>query len=145
MANFHDMFTQAGTSPNTYVMDNEVSSEFTAVLTKNDTKYQLVPPHTHRRNLVERGIQTSKIKFKAGLASVDSNFTLSEWDQLLEQSNITLNLLLSSRSNPKLSAYTYMFGEFDFVAIPLAPPGTKVIAHIKSGQKLTWELNGKVG
>ena len=78
------MFTQAGTAPNTHVMDNEISSEFTAALTKNDTTYQLVPPHTHRRNLAERGIQTFKNSFKAGLASVDSNFPLSEWDHLLE-------------------------------------------------------------
>ena len=38
-----------------------------------------------------------------------------------------------------------MFGEFDFAVTPLAPPGTKIVAHIKSGQKLTWELNGEVG
>ena len=139
------MFTLAGTAPNTYVMDNEISHEFTTALTSNNTTYQLVPPHTHRRNLAERGIQTYKNHFKAGLASVDPNFPLSEWDRLLEQANITLNFLRSSRSNPKLSAYTYIFGEFYFASTPLAPPGTKIVAHIKSGQKLTWELNGEVG
>ena len=54
----------------------------------------------------------------------------------MEQANITLNLLRSSRSSPKLSAYTYIFGEFDFVATPLAPPDIKIVAHIKSGQNL---------
>ena len=87
------MFTQAGVALNTYVMDNEISSNFIAALTKNNTSYQLVPPHTHRRNLGERAIQTFKNHFKSGLASVDPNFPLSEWDRLLEQANITLNLL----------------------------------------------------
>ena len=74
------MFTQAGTAPNTYAMDNEISSKFIAALTTNDTLYQLVPPHTHCRNLAERSIQHFKNYFKVGLASVDPNFPLSEWD-----------------------------------------------------------------
>ena len=80
----HTMFSVAGVAPNTYVMDNEISQEFITALTQNETKYQLVPPHTHRRNLAERAIQTFKNHFKAGLASVDPNFPLSEWDRLLE-------------------------------------------------------------
>ena len=74
------MSTQAGTAPNTYAMDNDISLEFIAALTKNTTSYQLVPPHTHCRNLAERSIQNFKNHFKAGLASVDPNFPLSEWD-----------------------------------------------------------------
>ena len=38
-----------------------------------------------------------------------------------------------------------MFGEFDFAATPLAPPRTKIVAHIKSGQNFKWELSGEVG
>ena len=34
---------------------------------------------------------------------------------------------------------------FNFAATPLAPPGTKVVAHIKSTVRRTWELNGEVG
>ena len=30
----HNMFTQAGVAPNTYVMDNEISSDFITALTK---------------------------------------------------------------------------------------------------------------
>ena len=74
---------------------------------------------------------------------MDPNFPLSEWDRFLEQANITLNLLRSARSNPKLSAYAYMFGEFDFAATTLAPPGTKIVAHIKPNQRRIWELNGE--
>jgi hypothetical protein len=140
-----DTFSKAGTAPHTWVMDNEISDEFTSALTTNNVAFQLVPPHTHRRNLAERAIQTWKNHFKAGLASVDPKFPLSEWDRLISQANITLNLLRTARVNPKLSAYAYIFGEFNFSATPLAPPGTKIVAHIKSDQRRTWELNGETG
>ena len=93
-------------------------------MAEKDISFQLVPPHNHRANLAERAIQTFKAHFIATLASADPDFPLSQWDLLLEQANITLNLLRSSRSNPKLSAYAYLFGNFDYNATPLAPPGT---------------------
>ena len=64
---------------------------------------------------------------------------------MLQQANITLNLLRSSRVNPKLSAYSYIFGEFNFAATPLAPPGTKTVSHRKPNNRGTWELNGETG
>ena len=141
----HNLFTKSGVAPNTYVMDNEISAEMLNAMQENKVDYQLVPPHTHRRNLAERAIQTYKNHFKAGLATADPDFPLSEWDRLLEQANITINLLRASRANPKLSAYTFLFGNFDFTATPLAPPGTKVVVHKKSDQRRTWELNGELG
>ena len=38
-----------------------------------------------------------------------------------------------------------MFVEFNFNATPLAPPGTKIVTHIKSDKRRTWELNGESG
>ena len=107
-------------------MDNEISNEFIQALRQQQTSYQLVPPHTHHRNITERAIQTYKNHFKGGLTSANPNFLLSEWDRFIEQANITLNLLRSSRENPKISAYTYIFGKFNFNATPLAPPGKKL-------------------
>ena len=77
---------------------------------KENITYQLVPPQIHRPNLAERAIQTFKNHLKAGLATVDPDFPLAEWDRLIPQANITLNLLRSARVNPKLSAYAYIFG-----------------------------------
>ena len=68
-----DMFDKKGVASNTCIMDDEVSAEFTDALTKNKMIYQLVPPHTHQRNLLERSIQTFKNHFKVGLVSVDPN------------------------------------------------------------------------
>ena len=89
-------------------------------------------------------IKTFKEHFKSGLASVNPNFPLSEWDQLIPQANITLNLLRSSRVNPKFSAYAHVHGKFNFRATLLVLPGTKVLAHVSSDKRGTWDLNGEV-
>ena len=81
----------------------------------------------------------------AGFASCDPAFPLSEWDRLLVQAEITLNLLRTSRVNPALSAYTYLFGNYDFNKTPLAPPGTKVLIHKKSNTRGSWDYHGVEG
>ena len=43
----HANFAKAGATPNTYIIDNEISSEFIAALEENEYNYQLVPPHSH--------------------------------------------------------------------------------------------------
>ena len=143
--NMHDKFKQSGVPPSTYILDNEKSKELEKSFEKEKVKYQLSPPNCHRTNKAERAIQTFKHHLKAGLASTDPNFPLSEWDRLLEQAIITLNLLRSSRTNPALSAYSYIFGEFNFSATPLSPPGTKVISHVKPEVRNSWDLNGQSG
>lgn len=99
----------------------------------------------HRANAAERAICTFKAHFLAGLSSCDPNFPISEWDQLLDQAEMTLNLLRTSRCNPKLSAYAYIHGAHDFNKEPLAPPGTKVIVHQKPQVRKSWGYHGKVG
>ena len=101
----HDTYEYAACAPNIYLLDNEFSLELQTALKKAGTDYQLVTPHSHRNNLAERVIQTWKNNFKAGLATHDPHFPLTEWDKLIEQANITLCMLRSLRSNPKLSAY----------------------------------------
>ena len=141
----HDKYKRAAVAPNIYILDNEFSNELRQAMMKEDIDFQLVPPHSHRNNQAERAIQTFKAHFKAGLATCDPNFPISEWDRLLDQCNITLNLLRSSRANPKLSAWAYLFGEFNFNATPLAPPGTKIIAHKDKNVRGSWDLNGEQG
>ena len=108
-------------------------------------EYQLVPPHIHRRNASERAIRIFKNHFIAGLASTDPNFHLSNWCRLLPQAELTLNLLRTSRLNPKLSAYAQLEGTFDFTCTPLAPPGTRIIIHEKPTTRQTWALHGMDG
>ena len=79
------------------------------------------------------------------MATTDPKFPLSEWNRLILQANITINLLRTYQSNPALSAYSAVFGDFNFSATPLAPPGTKVISYLDPKVRKTWELNGEAG
>ena len=141
----HNRYDNAGLAPKTWILDNETSRDLKTAMSKKKVDFQLVPPHNHRANAAERAIQTFKNHFKAGLASLDPNFPVSEWDRLLPQAFLTLNLLRASRVNPKLSAEAYLHGQFDFNATPLAPPGTMVAVHSKPGQRHTWDPNCKEG
>ena len=138
-------FARAGEAPEIWVLDNEVSDDLKKAFVTKQTTFQLVPPHSHRRNLAERAIQTWKNHFKAGLATADPNFPLTAWNHLIPQANITLNLLRNARANPALSAYAFIYGNFNFASTPLAPPGTKVVVHLDPKIRGTWELNGDVG
>ena len=141
----NDKCKNAGLQPNNYLLDNECSSELQTAFRKNEIKFQLDKPHMHRANAAERAIQTFKAHLKAGLASVDPDFPIREWDCLIPQAELTLNLLRSSRINPKLSAYAQIFGQFDYNKTPVVPPGTKVLAHLKPDARATWAYNGEEG
>jgi hypothetical protein len=67
------------------------------------------------------------------------------WDRLLPQAVITLNMLRTSRINPKLSAATHIFGQYDFNRAPMAPPGTRIIAHETPNRRSTWAPHGLDG
>ncbi len=101
--------------------------------------FQLVPPDVHRRNAAERAICTWKNHFIAGLCSTDPTFPMAEWDRLVRQGELTLNLLRNSRVNTRLSAWAYLSGPFNCMATPMVPPGTKVIVHAKPNTRASWD------
>ena len=141
----HQMLTKRGFQPRLQLLDNEAPKELKTFLDTQHIQYQLVPPHVHRRNAAERAIRTFKEQFVAGLCSTDKNFPMHLWDRLLPQAIITLNLLRASRQHPQLSAYTHVFGNFDFNKTPLAPPGTQVIVHNKPSTRRSWAPHGETG
>jgi hypothetical protein len=67
------------------------------------------------------------------------------WDRLLPKAVITLNMLRTSRINPKLSAATHIYGQYDFNRAPMAPSGTRIIAHEKPNRRWTWAPHGQDG
>jgi hypothetical protein len=50
-----------------------------------------------------------------------------------------------SRLNPKVSAYTHIYGHYDFNQAPMAPTGTRVIAHENPKQRASWYPHGVDG
>ena len=141
----HSYLVDRGFAPNHQRLDNEASAAFKSNLRQKGIDFQLVPPHNHRRNAAERAIQTFKNHFISILCGTDKLFPLHLWCRLLPQATTTLNLLRSSRLNPRLSAEEHLNGTFDFNRTPLAPLGTKVILHEAPHQRQTWAPHGVDG
>jgi hypothetical protein len=118
-----------GLKPKLMKLDNEASKLVKTYLHQQDITFQLVPPYSHRRNLAEQAIRSFKDHLIAGLCSTDKSFPMHVWDRLLPHAVMTLNMLRTSRINPKLSVATHIFGQYDFNRAPMAPPGTRIIAH----------------
>jgi hypothetical protein len=141
----HRRLCRAGCRPKLHRLDNECSTILKTYLTDEAIDYQLVPPGVHRRNAAERAIRTFQNHFIAGLCSVDKDFPIHLWDHLVTQAEITLNLLRSSRINPKLSAHAQINGHFDYNRTPIGPPGCRVLAHVKTSDRTTWSPHGLDG
>ena len=140
-----NLLKSCGHKPKLHTLDNECSALLKEYLSQQDIAYQLTPPYIHRRNAAERAIRTFKNHFIAGLSSTDPTFPLKLWDKLIPQAAITLNLMRSSRVNPKLSAYCQIHGHFNYNKTPLGPPGCKVLIHDKATQRKSWDPHGQEG
>eukprot|EP00804_Cyclotella_cryptica_P022715 CCRYP_012502-RA/>CCRYP_012502-RA protein AED:0.41 eAED:0.41 QI:0/-1/0/1/-1/1/1/0/237 len=108
-------------------MDNQCSKTIQKFIESSKAKIQLVNPDDHRVNAAERAIQTWKNHWLAGMGTLDPNCPIQLWCQFIEQGQDTLNMLRTSRVNPRLSAYAILDGQFEFDRTPLAPVGTKAL------------------
>ena len=138
----HQYLTDRGYKPKHQILDNETSQLVTNFLKSSEVSFQLVPPHIYRRNAAERAIRTFKNHFITILCSTHPDFPLNLWCRLLPQAEITLNMVRPCRSNPKMSAYTALEGEFNYNKTPLTPLGAKVIAFKPPGARQSWAPHG---
>ena len=114
------------------ILDNKASAAYKHAITfKWKATFQLVPPDMHRRNRAEQAIRTCKAHFLAILAGVEPKFPPYLWDLLLPQAELTLNLLRQSTIIPRISAWEFFHGPFDFTKTPLVPVGCRVLIHSK--------------
>jgi hypothetical protein len=135
----HQELTAKGFKPRLQTLDNEASAALKQFFTANDVEYQSVPPHCHRRNAAERSIRAFKEHFVSRLSSVDPALPLHLWDRLLPQTEITSNLLRTSRLHPQLSAAAHVHDLVDYNKTAFA------IAHEKPGKRRTWAPHGQHG
>ena len=126
-------------------LDNETSATFKEMAKLMDIQIEYIPPDNHRQNPVERDIRTFKNHFIASLCTTDPDFPINEWDLLLPQVEMTLNLLRGSRRKPDISAYQHVIGKFDCERNPIAPMGTKVIVLDDPDNRSTWSPHGTRG
>jgi hypothetical protein len=136
---------KAGINPVLHRLDNETSAELIREIEEKGMDYQIASPGDHRLNHAERAIQAFKNHFIAVLYGADSGFPAKQWDRLIKQAVMTLNMCRPSRINPKLSAYQQVWGNFDFNKTPLAPPGCKVVVHERAMERGAWACHGIVG
>jgi len=134
-----------GHKPSTIRLDNEAPKNLKKFFQIETLSYQLVPPHNHRRNYAERAIGIFKDHFISGLASLNPSFPLNLWCRLLPHAEDTLNLLRTSNLNPNISSYAELYGQFDYNATPIFPPGLKILIHEKPSQRSTWSPRGVEG
>jgi hypothetical protein len=140
-----EVLVARGLKPKLMKLDNEASKLLKTYLHQQDITFKLVPSYSHRRDSAERAIISFKDHLIAGLCTTDKSFPMHLWDRLLPQSVIILNILRTSRINPKLSASTHIFGQYDFNRAPMAPPGTIIIAHETPNRRSTWAPHGQDG
>ena len=131
-----------GYKPNIHFFDNEAPYILQQYNTQQKIKYQLVPPHSYRRNAAERVIWTWKNHFISGLCMVNPNFPIHLWDRLIPQLVVTLDILWPSQCNQHILAYTALNGMFNFDATPLAPPGCKVIIYDAPSNQASFSPHG---
>ena len=129
----------SGLQPTFHILDNEVSTDLIELLeTDENITVQLAPARCHCMHAAERAIRLLRNHFIAGLFTIPKKFHLNKWDSLLPQADSTLNLLRTSRLNPKLSAHALLNGPYNFNATPMAPPGSKIFLHKKPALRGTW-------
>ncbi len=134
-----------GFKPKLSVMDNQATKHSKQFLTKNECRLQLVEPHNHCVNAVERAIQTFKDAFIVALATTDSNFTLQIWDKIIPQVQDMLNMMRASRVDPTRSAYEVLNGPYDWNWYPLAPLGCKAVVYEDGDTCGSWASQGVDG
>jgi hypothetical protein len=99
----------------------------------------------HCCNRAERAIRTFKDHFLSILAGVDASFPPYLWDLLLPQAELTLNLLRQLALNPRISAWEFFQGPFDFNKTPLGPIGCRILIQAKPVTRCSWDFCAKEG
>ena len=98
----------------------------------------------HCRNSSERSIRTFKARFLATVAGTCAQFPNFLLDQLLEQDELTINLMRKATADPRKSAWEYLhYRPFNYDDTPLGPLGIPVIIHNKPIQCKSWDCRGR--
>jgi hypothetical protein len=134
-----------GLKPKLMKLEIEVSTLLKTYLHQQNNTFKLVPPYSHIQNAAKRAIRSLKDYLIAGICSTDKSFPMHLRDRLLPQAVNTLNMLRTSRTNPKLSASTHIDGHYGFNRAPMAPPGPRIIAHETPSRRRTWAPHGQDG
>ena len=127
-----------GYRPQLHKLDNETSHDVETFIAEQQAAVQYTPADMHRTNIAERACRTWKNHFTAIRAGTPPSFKMANWCKMLEQADITLNMMRPCTLNPNLSAFEAMEGMYSFNATPMAPIGTEMLMHLKPIRRNTW-------
>ena len=136
-----------GIKPTINVMDNKASAAVTTWLTNNNIQYQTVAPGAggHRANRAERSIQTGVNHFLSTIATTDADFPIRAWCYTIEQMEMTLNMIRPTNINPKISAFTILYGEWSYDAHPILPVGWRSLVFEDPADRRKYSYHGVEG
>jgi hypothetical protein len=127
-------------------LDNETTAQLEKFIKDKHITIQYVPPHTYRANKAERAIRSAKNHIISSFATTHPDFPLDLWDELLEQTDMTLNIMRPYTLDPSKSAYHGLHQtNYDFLAHPIAPVGILVVIHEKPAQRTSCGPHGVKG
>ena len=101
-------------------------------------------PYTSR-NAAEHAIHTLRDHFLAILVGINDAFPKYLWYLLLEQAEITLNIIWQATLNPLISDWNYFNVTFDLNATPIVTILFCVFIHKNPSTRLSWDFLGKDG
>ncbi len=131
--------------PCLHKMDNETSKDVDDFIQSQQTSLQYTPPDIPCFNSAKQAICTWKNHFTTGIASLSKKFPIANWCCLTNQCNYTINMLCPCCQNPRHSAFRAMEGSYLFDATAMAPPGSKVLVHLKSMRCKSWSFYASNG
>ena len=140
---------RCGFEPVLHWTNHKTSDELIAAIKEKELKYEIVPMSNHGRNPAKRAIQAFKAHFISIINGLIKDFPEGEWDVLIPQVNMTLNMLRLCGVNEAHLAYSYIYSAFHFNTHPLTPLGCRALVHkysIKNGgRRGGWGNKGKIG
>ena len=143
----YDFFLKGGIRSSFLRLDNEASAQLIDFCDKKSPRIQMefVPPNSHRANKTERCMGTAKDHIISGMNTCDPDFPVRAWTKLLPQAELTLNKLRQSGISHHMSAWQQLFGKHDYLNVPLAPPGMRIVVHEPPSVRGTWANHGVKG
>jgi hypothetical protein len=132
-----------GLTPKLMKLDNEASKLLEPYLHQQNITFQLVPPYSHRRNSAERVIISIKDHLIAGLCSTDKSNAFM--GQIITTGSHYIKYVENIKNQSQTFSSHAHFCQYDFNRAPLAPPGTRIIAHETPNSRRTWAPHGQYG
>ena len=90
---------------------------------------------TFTKEIQQRELFVPSRKILSVLDGLDPTFPKFMWDNLLVQTEPTINLLRESTLKPSMLAWEYFNSAFYYTATPLVPIGCKIIIHTTSNKQ----------